>query len=127
MRSVITLLAVVAIALVSYKLFFLQMRKDAGGTANPVQVIDVVGVKNDLLAIAQAERAYQAEHGSYASLGDLTSTGSLTFRRTNRDGYTYAIETTADTFRVVAHCPASAAAGCSDYSVDQSMEITPAH
>lgn len=125
MRSLVTLLVVVVIVLFSYKLFFSKMRSDADGTANPVQAIDVVGVKNDLIAIAQAERAYQAEHGNYAALDELTSSGSLTMRRTSRDGYTYRVETTTDSFRAIAHCPASAA-GCSDYSIDQSIEVTPA-
>lgn len=124
MRSVISLLVVAAIVLVSYKLYFSQMRTE-GGTGSPVQTIDVVGVKNDLLAIAQAERAYQAEHGSYASFDDLTSSGSLTMRKPSRNGYTYDVETTAESFRVIAHCPSTTTVGCVDYSVDQTMEVRP--
>lgn len=123
MRSVISLLVVAAIVLLSYKLYFSQMRTQGAGTGSPVNTIDVVGVKNDLIAIAQAERAYQAEHGSYASFDELTSTGTLTMRKPTRDGYTYDVDTAADSFRVVAHCPAATANGCTNYSIDQTMEV----
>jgi hypothetical protein len=123
MRNVISLLVVAAIVLLSYKLYLSKMPGEGAGTGRPVQVIDVVGVKNDLLGIAQAERAYQAEHGAYGSLDELTSSGALTVRKSSRSGYTYEVETSADGFRVVAHCPAATTPGCSDYSVDQSMEV----
>ena len=95
MRTVIGLLVVATIVLLSYKLYFSQMRTE-GGTGSPVEAIDVVGVKNDLLAIAQAERAYQAEHGSYASYDQLLSSGTLTMRKPGRDGYTSDVETSWD-------------------------------
>ena len=122
MRSVISLLVVLVIVFLSYKLYFSQMHAQGAGTASPVQTIDVVGVKNDLIAIAQAERAYQAEHGNYASFDALTSSGTLTMRKPSRDGYTYDVESAADTFRVVAHCPAATNA-CTNYSIDQTMEV----
>ena len=120
MRSVLSLVVVAAIVLLSYKFYFSKMQ--AEGTGNPVRTIDVVGVKNDLLAIGEAERIYQAQHGSYASMDDLVSSGGMTFRK-NRDGYTYDIETSTDSFRVVAHCPTATRPGCINYSVDQSMEV----
>ncbi|HUJ30441.1 MAG TPA: hypothetical protein VLY23_04125 [Candidatus Acidoferrum sp.] len=122
MRSVIGLLVVALIVGVAYKVYFSQMRA-AGAGATPVQTIDVVGVKNDLLGIAQAERAYQAEHGSYASLDELVSSGALTMKRTSRDGYTYDVETSAGSFRAVAHCPAATSPGCTNFSVDETMEV----
>jgi hypothetical protein len=123
MRSVISLLVVAVIVLLSYKVYFSKMRAEGVGTGSPVQTIDVVGVKNDLIAIAQAERAYQAEHGTYAAFDELTSSGALTMRKPSRDGYTYEVETTADSFRVVAQCPVATAPGCTNYSVDQTMEV----
>ena len=122
MRSVLSLLVVLVIVFLSYKLYFSKMGSENSGTVTPVQTIDVVGVKNDLLAIAQAERMYQAEHGAYASLDELASSGALTVRRSGRDGYTYDVEISSDSFRVVAHCP-PAASGCTNYGIDQSMEI----
>ena len=67
MRSLAGLLVVALISVLAYKLYFSKMQSSETGT--PVQTISVVGVKNDLLAIARAERAYQAEHGSYGARG----------------------------------------------------------
>jgi hypothetical protein len=123
MKSMIGLLVVALIAGLIYKFYFTRMQNSGMGSATPAQTIDVVGVKNDLIGIAQAERAYQAEHGSYASLDDLISSGGLTMKKTGRNGYTYDVETSASGFRAVAHCPAATSPGCQNYSVDQTMEV----
>lgn len=125
MGRIVGLLVVALIAVVMYKLYFSKMQNSGAVAGTPTQTIDVVGVKNDLLGIAQAERAYQAEHGSYVSLGELSSSGALTMKRTSRDGYTYDVETSASTFRAVAHCPAATSPGCTSWAIDQSMEVQP--
>jgi uncharacterized protein YpmB len=124
MGRVLGLLIVMVIVALSYKLYFSHLRST--GTGSPAQAINVVGVKNDLVAIAQAERAYQAEHGSYASLDQLTSSGAMTMIKSGRDGYTYDVETSSGGFRAVAHCPAATSPGCTNWAVDQTMEIRPA-
>ena len=125
MRAVLGLISfvvVLAIVLFSYKLYFSKMASEKSGVVTPIQTIDVVGVKNDLIAIGQAERTYQAEHGEYTSLSELTSSGALTMRRSGRDGYTYDVEASASSFRAVAHCPATAT-DCTNYAIDESMEL----
>ncbi len=124
MRAVLGLAAVLVAAAVMLFLYKNSLQQSqAAGAGTPTQTINVVGVKNDLLAIAQAERAYQAEHNSVASLDELVSSGEMSMKKTGRDGYTYDVESTSEGFRVTAHCPASAAAGCTNYVVDQSMEV----
>lgn len=120
--SLAGLLIVAAIAGLIYKFYFSQGPQSAA-VANPVQTIDVVGVKNDLLGIAQAERMYQAEHSSYGSLDDLVSSGAMTMKKSGRDGYTYESEVSTDSFRIIAHCPSATVPGCTNYAVDQTMEI----
>ncbi|HXZ11003.1 MAG TPA: hypothetical protein VEG64_01305 [Candidatus Sulfotelmatobacter sp.] len=124
MRSILGLLVVALIVVSAYKLYFSKMQSPE--TRTPVETINIVGVKNDLIAIAQAERVYQAEHGSYASLSELTSSGALSMRKSGRDGYTYDVDTSSGSFRVVAHCPASTTPGCTNWFVDSSMEVQPA-
>jgi hypothetical protein len=121
MKSMVGILVVVVISLLVYKYYFGKAQSDGAGT--PAQTINMVGVKNDLVAIAQAERAYQAEHGTYVGLDDLTSNGAVTFEKRGRQGYTYEIQNPAGGFRVVAHCPAATNPGCADYFIDQSMEV----
>ena len=125
MGRIVGLLVVALIAVLMYKFYFAKLQSSGAGATTPTQTIDVVGVKNDLLGIAQAERAYQAEHGSYASLDELTSSGALTMKKTGRDGYTYDVETSAASFRAVAHCPAATNPGCASWAVDQTMEVQP--
>lgn len=125
MRSVVGLLIAAGIALLAYKVYLSKTVASTGANGGPTQTIDVAGVKMDLLSIAQAERMYQAEHGSYASMDDLTSSGALSVRKSGRDGYTYDVKTVADGFRVIASCPSTKFPGCSDYSVDQTMEVQP--
>jgi hypothetical protein len=124
MRGIVSLaglLIVAAIAGLIYKYEFSESQ--APGITTPVQTIDVVGVKNDLLAIAQAERTYGAEHGSFISLSELNSSGALAIAKTDRDGYTYEVQTEPQNFHVVAHCPASTTPACVSYSIDQTMQI----
>lgn len=120
--SVLGLLVVVLIVGLTYKIWF-QKSVSVDGAATPTQTVDVVGVKNDLLAIAQAERVYQAQHESYASMDDLVSSQTMSMRKSGRDGYAYEVSTSADSFQVVAHCPAQTNPGCTSFSIDQTMEI----
>jgi hypothetical protein len=121
MRAVLGLAALLIGAAVTLYIYKTQLTaSQAAGAATPAQTINVVGVKNDLISIAQAERAYQAEHNSVASLDDLVSSGEMSMRKTGRDGYTYGVEASGDGFRVTARC---AVAGCTNYVVDQSMEV----
>lgn len=123
--SLVGLLIVAAIAGLIYKFYF-SPGQQSSAISNPVQTIDVIGVKNDLLAIAQAERTYQAEHNSYGSLDDLVSSGAMTMKKSGRDGYTYEAEASTDSFRILARCPSATVPGCTNYAIDQTMEIQPA-
>ncbi|MGH9717449.1 MAG: hypothetical protein ACRD4R_12090 [Candidatus Acidiferrales bacterium] len=120
--SLAGLLIVALIAALTYKFYF-SKSPAASGAETPAQTINVVGVKSDLLAIGQAERLYQAEHGSYGSIDDLVSSGAMSFRRAGRDGYTYGVNASTDSFQAIAHCPIDTRPGCTSYSIDQTMEI----
>jgi len=121
--SLIGLLITAAIVGVIYKYYLAPAGSTGMGAATPVQTIDVVGVKNDLLAIAQSERVYMAEHGNYVSLDDLISSGSISMTKSGRDGFIYDVEISQDSFRAVAHCPAAATPGCTSYSIDPTMQV----
>ena len=123
--SVLGLLVVAVIVGLAYKYYFAGMNGPAGAmVSKPRQAIDVVGVKNDLIAIAQAERTYQVQNSKYASLDELTSSGALSMTKSGRDGYTYEVTTTDDNFHAIAHCPTATIPGCSNFTVDSTMEVT---
>ena len=71
------------------------------GTSSPTATVDLIGVKNDLLAIAQAERSHAALQGSYVSIDALRSGGDLTMQRNNTD-HTTTQETSDSGFRIMA-------------------------
>jgi hypothetical protein len=110
------------IAFGAYKMYFAQMQSTSG--AAPAQSISAAGVKNDLIAIGQAERMYQAEHGSYATLDQLGSSGSMSMIKSGRDGYTYSVSPSGNSFRAEARCSSSNSA-CTGYAIDETMEIHP--
>jgi hypothetical protein len=122
MGRLVGLLVVALIAVVAYTYFF--KASSPRGASTPAATIDSVGAQNDILAIAQAERSYQAQHGNYATLEDLNSSGELSVPKTGRRGYTYEVETDTDTFRVMARC-AGADTACTSYAVTQTMQVEP--
>ena len=122
MRTIIGLLIAAVIAFAAYKLFLSQAVPEEKGTA-VTQNISVTGVKNDLLAIAQAERAYMATNGKYATMDELLSSGSLAMSRPARDGYEYKLETTASGFTITARYTRSSELSYPTMVIDQTMQI----
>jgi hypothetical protein len=121
MARILSLLVVAVIVVVGYTYFF-----KAGGSAisAPHSAPNAVGAQNDILTIAQAERSYQVENGSYVPLDKLLSSGALGMEKPAREGYEYNVESSSTNFRVVARCT-GAAAGCSSFFVDSSMSVQP--
>jgi hypothetical protein len=97
--------------------------KDAaapGGGTTPTGTANVVGVKNDLISIANAERGYYATEQKYASLDDLISGKYLTIEK-QRPPYTYDVETTSTGFRVTA--TRDSAGGPAQFWIDETMQV----
>jgi hypothetical protein len=115
---------IIAVAVGAY----IYMRQTQGvmsaGTSTPTATVDVIGVKNDLLAIAQAERSHSALQGSYVSLDELRSQGDLSMTRNNRGPYTYSAEVSAGAFRIVATYSGSDPGMPKTITIDQSMQIS---
>src|SRR5712691_12983433 len=125
MRFLVGILVGAALFFVVYHFSLKRMPATDEGTA-PTQAISLTGVRNDLLQIAQAERAYIATNGHCASLDELISSNSLTMTRTERDGYSYAVECSGVGFTATArHLPAPAGSPIRypNLSADSSMEV----
>ncbi len=118
MRAFVSLVLVMAIAFGIYYVYVRQVQPAGGGS--PAQAIVTTGVQNDLLRIAQAERMYFTEHGNYADLGTLTTSGALSMTRPERDGYTYSVDISTEGFTVTARRPG---AGYPAFAIDQTMRI----
>jgi hypothetical protein len=102
-----------------------QVQTVAGaGTNNPTAAVDLTGVRNDLLAMAQAERSHAAMKGGYASLDDLRSQGDLTMPRVSRGPYNYSSEVSDTSFRFLAtYSGPENSEMPRALSIDQSMQI----
>jgi hypothetical protein len=123
MRNLIAVLIVALIAGVAIRLYFRGQASSGGPGSAALDPINDVSVKNDLVQIAQAERAYWAEHGAYASLDELVSSGAVTAAKLGRANYTYSIESKADGFTVLARCKDPKIQPCPEYSADQTMRV----
>ncbi len=125
MRALVALLVACALLFGVYHFYFKKMPSTDEGTA-PTQAISLIGVRSDLLQIAQAERGYIALNGQCASLELLTSSSSLAMSRPERDGYSYSIECSGGDFSVTArHAPAPAGSPIRypTLAIDQSMQV----
>jgi hypothetical protein len=121
--SFVVLLAVLAVG----SWFYMRQTQDvmSAGTATPTATVDLVGVRNDLLAIAQAERSHAAIKGSYVSLDELRSEGDLTMQRDRRGPYTYSAEVTDTSFRIVATYSGPENSGLpKSLTIDQTMQVS---
>lgn len=97
----------------------------AAGTTNPTATVDLIGVRNDLLTIAQAERSHAALQGAFVSIDVLRSQGELTMERNNRGPYSYSAEIGEGGFRIVASYSGPENSGMpKTISIDQTMQIS---
>ena len=94
------------------------------GTNNPRAAVDITGVKMDLTAMAQAERAFMALNGRYVSLEELRSSGNLQIDPARgRQGYTYRADVSGSHFTITATY-SGPAPGMPTLSIDEIMQIT---
>ena len=88
----------------------------------PKTTVDVVGVRNDLMAIANAERRYWVSNSKYASLEELRTNGDIEIP--TRDSYTYSAETSDTGFRIIASYSGADPKAPRRITVDESMRMT---
>lgn len=125
MKAAGAILGVVMALAIGYFVIKTQYTQGPTGGAPPKEVIDVVGVKSDLLAIAQAERMYLANHGSYASVDQLQQDGSIAFSGNNRRGYNYVAEVDeGQHFRITASPSDPAKSAWPTLDIDETMQIS---
>lgn len=125
MRALAAILVACALLFGVYQYYLKKMPTTDEGTAS-TQAISLTGVRSDLLQIAQAERGYIALNGHCAALEELTSSGSLSMPRTERDGYSYSAECSGGDFSVTARHPPAPAGSPIRYptlAIDQTMQV----
>jgi hypothetical protein len=125
MRAAASILGLVIVVAIVWFIVKSQFSQGPAGGQPPAETIDVVGVKSDLLAIAQAEKMYMASHGSYVSVDALQQDGSLTFSGANRRGYSYTAETDdGQHFKITARPSDPAKSGWPTLAIDETGDVT---
>jgi hypothetical protein len=125
MKAAASLLGLLIVLAIVWLVIRTQVKQGPMGGAPPMQKIVVVGVKADLVAIAEAERLYLATHGSYAGLDQLEQDGAISFSGANRRGYNYTAEVNdGQHFKITAAPSSPAQQGWPTLSIDENMEVT---
>jgi hypothetical protein len=105
---------------------YLYMKQAASvtsiGGSTPTTTIDITAVRNDLLALATAERQYFASNGKYVALNELQSNGGV--RIPTRSNYSYSAETGDATFKIVATYSGPDPQAPKQIAIDETMAIT---
>src|SRR5579862_9838515 len=131
MRAVFSMLSILATLGIGMGLYYYNL-KDSTPAPGLVatQTISTTGVQTDLMAIAQAERVYFAQNGSYGTMDQLVSGGAMNIARTERDGYEYAVDASSNGFTVTAShldSPAPTTGGAPlhypTFTVDETMQV----
>src|SRR3954462_5168072 len=115
------LLVVLAVGAYIYKQQIVATSAPGGATANPRATIDVAGVKNDLLAIAQAERRYWASNGKYVSIDELLTNGDISMQKPSRGPFNYSSTANESGFVITATYSGDDAGVAKTMSIDQTM------
>jgi hypothetical protein len=124
MMGLVALLIALGLGMFIYRSQFTGPGDITQGTGNPRAAIDITGVKNDLLRMAQAERTYWATNSHYASLEDLQASGDLAVDpKRGREGYSYSANHSEQAFTITATY-SGPAANMPTISIDQSMQIS---
>jgi hypothetical protein len=115
-------LGTIIVMAVGMYIYSLQLKNVSapGGAGAPTGTANIVGVKNDLISIANAERGYFVTQQKYASLDELVSGNYITIER-QRPPYTYEVETTTSGFRVTA--TRDSAGTPAQLWIDETMQI----
>jgi hypothetical protein len=124
MRAALGLIGLLAVLAVGYYIFTAQVAPVVNG-GSPVQQMDLVAVKSDLLSLAQCERFYLATNGSYGTIEQLRQAGSLNpFPGDNHRGYVYEVEIKGGAhFRITAKPVDPAKGELPTLSIDETMKI----
>jgi len=115
-------LSMIIVAAVAGYLYMNQMHAVTPGGTTPKVTIDVTAVRNDLLAIASAERRYWATNARYASLDELRNNGDIPIP--SRANYTYSANVDDSAFKVIATYSGSDPAAPKTITVDETMAMT---
>jgi hypothetical protein len=99
-----------------------QAQSLSGVAGNPLTAVDVTGVRNDLMAMAGAERRYFATNSKYATLDDLRTNGDIHIP--SRENYSYSAQTSDVGFKIIAVYSGPDSKAPKRIVIDETMSMT---
>jgi hypothetical protein len=120
-RGVGFLLLLIVVAVGGY-LYTRQLESVSPNGTAPSVMVDVVGVRNDLTAMAHAQQRYWATNSRYASLDELRSNGDIHIP--TRLFYAYSATATDSGFEIIATYSGSDPKAPKRITVDETMKVT---
>ena len=122
MGRIFSLISVISVVAIGGYLYTRQAESVTSIGINPETTVDVLAVRNDLMAIANAERRYWAINSKYASLDELRSGGDIEIP--SRDSFEYSVETSDTGFNVIAIYSGANGNAPKRISVNEAMTMT---
>jgi hypothetical protein len=125
MRSAFGFAGLLIVVLIGYLIYSSQIQEMGDGKP-PKQQIDLIGVKSDLLSLAQAEKLYCAANSSYADLETLKRSNIMNrIPEGGRSGYQYSIDANgAEHFQITADPPDSSETVLPTFTIDETMQLS---
>jgi hypothetical protein len=120
-RSLGFIVLVVVVGAGAY-IYMQQAQSLSGVAGNPLTAVDVTGVRNDLMAMANAERRYFASNSKYATLDDLRTNGDIHIP--SRENYSYTAQASDAGFKIIAVYSGPDLKAPKRISIDETMSIT---
>ena len=122
MGRTLGLISVVVVVGIGGYVYTRQAQSVTSIGSNPETTVDVLAVRNDLMAIANAERRYWATNSRYGSLDELRTGGDIEV--SHRENFDYSVETSNTGFRIVASYSGSDPDAPRRISVNETMTMT---
>jgi hypothetical protein len=118
----IGLIGIVIVAATGAYFYLGQIREIAPDGKTPQTMVSVIGVQNDLLAMANAEKRYQVTNSKYASLDELRTNSDIAVP--SRKDILYSVDASGSHFRITATYTGPDPKAPKHLSIDDTLTVT---
>ena len=122
MGRTISLLGLVVVAALGGFIYMKQIHEITPEGVTTKASVNVIGVRNDLLSMANAEKRYRVFNSKYASLDELRTNGDITVP--SRPDFRYAADAGDSTFTISATYVGADPRAPRRISIDENLELS---
>jgi hypothetical protein len=125
LRSMIRAIGLIGLVIVigaGAYIYLGQVNEISPDGKTPQATVSFIGVQNDLLAMANAERRYQATNSKYASLDELRTNSDI--QVPSRKDILYNVDASISHFRITATYTGPDPKAPKHFSIDDTLTVT---